>query len=237
MKKLVMVLVVMTGISFGAVFEDFEDGDITNNPTWIITNSTGGSAIVDDPIRSNNLVMSAYGSAHAQRVLETELDDTIPWAGFDLSVEFLSSSVYFHPFFKIYSPNYELGLEIYRNDSGSSTQDVLLRVSESGASTHDVFGDSYSPIDEWWRLNLWHDTNTGFVNAEIRLANDNTLLLEQSFLPLPIMATTSDISAVRIEVEQYDLQYIDNLALTPEPTTMVLLALGSILLRKRKQKI
>ena len=117
---ILITLIVISGVSFSAVIDDFEDGDYTNNPEWIITNSTGDSAIYNDPIRANNLVLGAYGNLGSQRVLETSLDAT-RWSGFNFSVEFLSSTDGFHPYFRLLGDGYQIRLEVQR---GEPTENV-----------------------------------------------------------------------------------------------------------------
>ena len=213
-------------------FDDFEDGDYTNNPTWTVTNNVGEATVVADPLRQNNMVLRSYGTAGSQQVVETELENSIPGLGFNMSVEFLSSTDWYHPYFRIVSDSYSLKLELLR---AYASQDIRFRVSETGASTHDAFPNFSSPIDNWWRLNLWHDVDTGYVNAEIRLADNNFLLAEQSFLPTSQMATASDINSVWIEVGEPDWQYVDNLTITPEPCSLLLIGLGGLVVLKRRK--
>ena len=230
--SLILVIGFTSGSAVSSIYEDFEDGDYTNNPTWSPKHPPVDAEVVTDPIDSTNLSLRSYGSYTGEQILESYLDSRIPWSEVDFSIEFFASTEDYHSFFGVISEDYSLRMEVLHTSNMEWVEFVVWESNSQNKITPDIA----SPINEWWRLHLWYDNNLERVVADIRLADDNTLLAEQSFTPWSIISTAQDVSWVDISMGLPDWQYVDNIILTPEPLTLFILGLGSFLFLKRNKQ-
>jgi hypothetical protein len=71
------------------LFEDFQDGDYTNDPTW--TGDSSFYSVTLDPISMTNYALRGTGTAAGHRKLETVFAEPVPWQDFSFSIELMST--------------------------------------------------------------------------------------------------------------------------------------------------
>ena len=225
MEKLVIMLVLMiTGISYGTLIDDFEDGDFIN-PTWTNVN---GNSIAPDPVRPSNSVLQFNINPFYTTLYG---NDIVPWYGFDFRAEHLididvPSFGYFHVFDGANGINTHFSHNGYGSNFGVS-------FSQSGPSPAFNFL-IYNSM--WVEFHLWHNIEANIVNFE--LTNMNGELLGELSLGQVDFTTKDNINNINTMGfwrKNQNTHYFDNFALTPEPASISLLAVGAIaVLRTRK---
>ena len=223
---------------FAGIIEDFEDGDWTNNPTWWISENVGSGLITSDPVRPDNLVWKAYGTDTAHRILSTDVSD-VSWDSFDISLDYkTSSSGNFHGAIFL-TP--EAGIDgSFRIGLWHDTQkdpDVRIYIIEYGPSVQDI--KNWIPIgniprDQWLTLHAWYDADLGLITAETRVLETDMLLGQVSVTPHMNLSQSGDIEGLGIGIEETTWQYMDNVALIPEPLSITILALGGMMILRRR---
>ena len=76
------------------LFDDFEDGDYTQNPEWVDTHTLGSAYVTVDPLDPDNSVLKIRGEAAGHRVLMA--DAVHPRTGFDISADIMATSHNYH---------------------------------------------------------------------------------------------------------------------------------------------
>jgi len=175
------VVLLVSNVTNAVLFDNFEDGDTTNNPTWDVTNALGTHSITEDPFRIDNLVLQATGTISAHRALNTQAN--ILTDGFYFEAEYAASS-------SADKFNLILGLNgqsdfILRTQIAISATDGYTnwRLAQNphngpewGEQDPDFPQIPSQPIGEWWKIILWNQPSTEIVNGEIRRLSDNSLI-------------------------------------------------------------
>jgi len=240
MKKILFVsiiIIMISGTSFSAVIEDFEDGNTTHNPTWTVSPDVGDGIIVSDPIRPDNLVYKGYGTPTGHRVLQTDVDEQISWEDFDLSIEFMATQGYMSLKYELYNDSYQMGVGLWLDDrSPGGTENVVLAIEEYGSYHSDswtLFPKSNFSYNQWYKVHSWYDDSSNLFMTDLRVLNTDQLIAQASRTPTVDYAVEADINSARFGIEEVNWQYVDNFVLTPEPTTLALFAIGGLFLRKK----
>ncbi len=232
------------------LFDGFEDGDWTANPAWVDSNPGYGvdGGVVADPVRPNNLVWKAMGTASgADRAIATTDFAPMPWMGFHASVEAYRSGGSYSADFAVADTTLEEwwtgtgeGFQVAFNDNHNPTGLDRLAISElssSGWTTHPVqtWDSSAAPTDEWLRANLWHDTQSGLIRANLERVSDGHIYVETSILPTSF--GDGPLSFVNLGAAGGGLywNHLDNPTVVPEPATLTLLALGGLAVLRRRR--
>lgn len=236
MKKLMMLLVgmvlMMVGISFGSVSETFEDGDITNNPSWDVVIEDGDGMIASDPLRPGNLAYKGYGTPTGHRMLRTDLESGISWEGFDLSLEFMATGSYFSIKQIIENDDYMMGVGVWLDDrSPGGTGNVVLAIEENGSYNSDSWAlipKSNFSYNQWYEVHSWYDGQSELFRTELLLLDTSQLIAQTSRIPTVDYSTEPLINSTQFGIEEVNWQYVDNIVLAP--TTTVIPAPGAIVL-------
>ena len=241
MKKIVMMLVFLmfTGISFSAIFDDFEDGDYTNNPAWWVSASVGDGLITNDPVRPNNLAWKAYGRDTAHQIISTDVGG-VAWDSFDMSLEYKASdSGNFHGAWFLepeagVAGSFRMGLW---HDT-SKDPDARLYIIEYGPSVQDI--RTWIPIgniprNQWLKFHSWYDIDSDLMISELRILNTDMLIGQVSITPYMNLSQAGDIDVLSIGIEETNWQYMDNVVLVPEPCSLILISCGCFFLRKKNR--
>jgi len=209
----------------GVLLDDFEDGNYTSNPTWSFAPYTSGSQVLvtDDPVRPGNHVHAYRGTVDGHRGLDTSVD--MPWAGFDFTTEYMASSAAdFNPRFNIDGDG-QIRIELRNYHS------MQFQITEAGV-THSV-SLADIPDNDWWSIHVWHAQGAGLIRGEIHRVADNSLVASLSFEPLVDYVSHAPISHFRMVTQETQWQYVDNICLTPEPSTALLLVAGLFIVGRR----
>ena len=219
-----------TSLCAADLIDDFEDGDYSSNPTWAVVNVAGDAAVVSDPIRTDNLVLSGSGSDTDQHRLRTVIDH--PRADFDLRLEFYGQA---GPF--------DITVALEGDDPGSDA--LLWRVTGnpgSVMSSFDYHGWSISsallafpPGDGWWSMRLWSDSAGQALY--VRINTGGPTINFSSSASVFGFAGAPPFSSLSVSFAGTPIQHVDNIYLStvPEPAS-VLLSVGLLatVLRMRR---
>jgi hypothetical protein len=184
-------------------------------------------------VRPNNLAYKGYGDSSDARWYLNHLDTGIRLTDFDMSMEFLATGLNFDAVYAIGNNDYEFVFRLYHN-LGHAPQNISLIVYASGIDDNRslIPADPFN-LNTWYRLHSWYNAETTSIITELRDIETNTLFGEVSIL-LDTVRIQQTIDWTSWGVRDTPWQYVDNVVLTPEPTTILLLGLGTFMLRKRK---
>jgi len=73
--------------------------------------------------------------------------------------------------------------------------------------------------------------------TEVRVLDTDQLLAQASRIPSIDYSTSLGINLAQFGIEETNWQYVDNVVLTPEPTTLILIAFGSLFLKRKKYNV
>ena len=93
---------------------------------------------------------------------------------------------------------------------------------------------SDQPVQEWWKIVMRYNEGLNQVNANIYNVSDSSLVYSRSY-ETPIGFGDNIIEEIGIETALSDWQYFDNIVLVPEPCTLSILAIGGLLLRRKRK--
>jgi len=239
-----MAVTVGPALAIG-VSDGFEDGDWTANPAWVRGDAGYGidGGIVADPVRPANLAWKAQAT-DAWIALRTKDFSPIAWSGFIASVEFCTSTSTQYGaslgVVDVYGSTpenpREKSFELYVYDDWARYPQPELILLEDDQMYHTPFDRDLMPANEWVRLQLWHDVSAGLIRGEMRKMSDNSLIVGSSFTPISV-GGSKPLAEFKIGVKKPSWQYMDNAMLTPEPTSLVVLTLGSLALMRRRRTI
>lgn len=225
-----VLVVLLCGPAYADLIDDFQDGDYTANPTWTVNNAAyGASSVAADPVRSGNLAVKIHGTEEAHRGLDTSVDS--PFAGFDLSAEFLATvDNDFHPVISVSNSSWFVSLGFIRDSAYSHTHPYLyFREGAAGTEGTSRSVDATNILaNTWYNLHMWNDVGTGKVYGEVRDLATDDLIGSWAFDPVVSLLGQAPISKLGLGVEEWSWQYLDNLQLSvvPVPGAVLLGFLG-----------
>ena len=252
MKKLLILLCVLViGSPAMAYFEDFEsytpaiiagDGYTITNPTTYDDvvdagfENTGNDAYIAVGLGTNTgNVVEAWGNAFATLLLP----EAEQYNAGTLELDFTMESTYANP-----GPNGYTALHLYMADvdytgglianlqivqwAGAGTAAGYDVVDKSGTGPFTVLAtDIATRTDGWHSLKI--DFTTGVGGAyDVKIDNTSIASGVSNF------GFQNELSRVTIVNDASYVMQWDNLSITPEPATMALLALGGLMIRRKK---
>jgi hypothetical protein len=233
-----IVAATATSVRAGLI-DDFEDGDITQNPAWTVVYPAGAASVVMDPLRPGNHVLQAYGSDGAHRILSTPVNQG--WQGFAFQVEFMATnSGNYGPAFVASSDTYNLGTRfpIATTDPFANGHWYIAdnAVNSPEWWAHDTNPPAFViPAWQWLRIGIAHDPMDGLIHGSIFRVSDGALLAQRTYNP-SIPVPTSQITSFVLGIEETSLQYVDNIYLTPEPASAFLVLTILAAMRSRRSR-
>lgn len=195
MSRFLMLLGAAAGLLAPAtradLLEDFEDGDFTSDPVWVVSGSPLGQAqVVPDPVRPDNLVLRARADSVTFLRLRTMRDH--PRQGFDLSYELLRPESAFEMICALEGTDAANDrIEFAVLGSGAGT--LQFRLYANG-TTWTVAGFPAFP-PSWCRLHVWHDPQQAQVKLAARL--ESGLPIGGEFGPVDL-AGLPDLASVSL---------------------------------------
>jgi hypothetical protein len=192
------------------VAENFEDNSWA--PPWnLVGSQCQYAAIVNDPLRPNNLVYSAAGTNSASCWLTTT-QPLIPWAGFVASFEYTMLN---------YSTT-DSGGDLFHVNlslmSDCDTQLNRLRINLTGQSGSNGtfisggFAAGVTPLGQWLRIITWYNTSSCLIEWAVIRVSDNTMLAQGSYGAPSALVDASPIRCVWLEIEETNHQFADNVS-------------------------
>jgi len=206
--------------TYASFFEDFEDGDVTSNPTWELTTNVGQGRVEPDPVRIDNLAYKGYGTPTGHRVLTSYLEQGIAWSGIDFSMEFLATEGWFSLDVSVgYGPkvtgapdSYWIGVMVLHDDRNPGF--VRLFIDESDSFDQILIPKSAFSYNRWYRIHCWHDNQSGLIRAELRTADTDELVAYNSRVPTLDYGTAPSIEWIKFGIEEQYWQFVDNITAT-----------------------
>ena len=192
------------------VFDDFEDGNYTDGPTWFVTNAVGLDEVVSDALFSGNLALRMRGTGSAHRRIDTVA--SVPWDGFSFSVNFRADGEHQADFqLKSDQPNDTLpSLTIrWTRDSGASSSIVL----REGAEDLITLSLPYETSSSWITVATNHDPASDLVTIQLKDALTGALLQSASTAFSSDLASSGPIRFIGLGAQKTDWQYFDNVML------------------------
>lgn len=232
------------------VVDDFQDGDWTADPTWVVIMGGGDAEVLPDPLRSGNLALQGYRITGDQRMRTP--GPGMPFWGIDLRLEFLAPTESFGAFFMVTDGDYHFGVGV--DDPSPPHEPYPFLSLYMGEGDGHYFGNSVQYVKsieepvlgEWWQVRVRHDQSLHTIQVEARLLSDNSLLAE---LTVPdtdwnnhfpwAFPWDSEASSAVIAFKSADPCYLDHLYVgtVPEPTLTWALVMGACALALRGRRI
>lgn len=223
MKKTTYLLIVLTlalSANAGTVLfsDDFESGNLDK---WTIGGRQEGTNLAEVTSGASSLVAHLYQAGFSEITIEKKFDyDSGLNFAFDMDVDIQSSA-------SSTSSHYAGGWAEFTfcNESEEAIGQVRYL-----SSTSSWPFDAYNP-------NPWHHSfsipeETGLVSYDLNVLD----LLSNITLDMGALSSVKVIFRAYTSSNNYSMStntYVDNVVVTPEPTTIVLLSIGSVYILKR----
>jgi PEP-CTERM motif-containing protein len=244
MKRLqwMVVLAVVSAVGLTSqaalVSDDFEDGDYTSNPTW--TPSGTITIETNDPGTTNGNHWAKVSGSHGNIQTDTGIAGTEGYTQVAMTARILftsddlaSTSNYITFYLISDDGNSYMKFLFYLDDSTASGSYIYSRKDGSSSYTSDKVNGGITAANTWYDVKcVWNSNNY----YEMWIDGGSGLTLVVSGTDTVNVVELGDLENVRYYTRG-PAQGLDDIVVTPEPATMVLLGLGGVglLIRRRRR--
>jgi hypothetical protein len=230
------IIILATATVTKAFFEDFEDGDYTQNPTWQLTGTYHWHEIVESPTDSSNKVIRIHGTEEGASRLLSNIDENITIRNFRFSYDFYVDQYDFYPkhVLETTNSNIVLGLTSDFDIEGNIWFSTFINYPDWG--THSTYPSSILELSTWHKYVSYYDEiNNGIVHELYNIDTGNLVANVFHSLADVTIDINNNISAIYFGCEETTWQYFDNISIVPEPTMFLLFGLGAVMMRRGKK--
>ncbi|MBN2447970.1 MAG: hypothetical protein JXO22_14660 [Phycisphaerae bacterium] len=193
--------------------EDFEDGDLTRNPAWLLENPLDWT-VQADPTDASNLVAKGVQHLGRSSYLRLNLQASIPWEAVSLQADFLLTDA--AEFGMDLDLNIQNSSQIASTRLGTQSGIVLRTPAESGVA-HAISGDGWSlSAFEWYRFVLRYDQERRQFITTISHRDTSQVVGQLAYTPPTAIETIPEINHIDVGVgmaAEGTVAYVDNILL------------------------
>jgi hypothetical protein len=245
-KILFIIILLIAATEAKAFYEDFEDGDYTQNPAWLLTGTYHWQEVVDSPTDPANKVIRIHGTKEGATTIVTNLSEPITFRDFCISYDFYVGEYDFCPEPTLQSEDSAIRLRMVADKDFDIGKFYFVTIFYDAGRTDlsTVYPSSIFDLNTWHKYMVYYDeTNNAMMHELYNIETGNLIATAVHSLSDVNFDINKSINWIYFGCEDTAWQYFDNISLIPEPTiiptpsAIVLCGIGmgfvSWLLRRR----